>query len=387
MTNVAHAKLSASGAHRWMNCPGSVALEAQLPEGDRSSPFAAEGTAAHELAERCLRGGTDASEHAGDVIEADGFKFEVDDEMIENVQQYLDYVRDIPGKLLVEKRVDFSPWVPEGFGTADAIILDDDVAHVVDLKYGKGVKVDAENNPQGMAYALGALHEYGFLFDEIEEFKIVIVQPRMDHISEFEITREQLDWWADNELAPAAANALSDDASFTPGEKQCRFCNAKGACRALAEFNLQEACEGFSVVGDDIAPKDIAFLTNEELGDLLPSLDGIAKWIKAVEAHAQGELERGNDVPGYKLVEGRSLRKWADENDAEAALKRTKLKVADVFTKKLISPAVAEKLLGKNHKVLAEHVVKPEGKPTIAPSTDKRPALDTNPANDFDMVA
>lgn len=387
MPALAHAKLSASGAHRWMNCPASVALEAQFPEGDKVSPFAAEGTAAHDLAETCLRTDSNTDAFLGKTFSADGLEFTVDDTMVEAVQLYVDYVRDQPGKLLIEQRVDFSPWVDDGFGTADAIVLNDGVATVADLKYGRGVKVDAERNPQAMCYALGALNEFEFLYD-VHTFRLAIIQPRLDHVSEWEISREDLLDWADGILRPRAVDAMSgSDASFHPGEKQCRFCRAKGACKALAEYSLAAACEGFSVVGDPIEPVDPNVLSNSEIGELLPNLDLVSNWIKAVEAHALGQLEQGEAVPGYKLVTGRSLRKWADEADAEAALKRTKLKVADIFTKKLISPAQAEKKLGKTHKIFAEHVVKPDGKPAIAPISDKRPALEIDPTEGFSEVA
>lgn len=374
----AHAKLSASGAHRWMHCPASIAMEEGIP--DQGSSFAAEGTAAHELAERCLNRGADAAEYLGEEIPVGDEIFYVEEEMVEAVQLYLDYVRDQRGDLLVEKRVDFSPWVPGGFGTADAIVLHAGTATVVDLKYGRGVKVDAEENPQAMAYALGALHGYDFLF-ECNTFKLVIVQPRLDHISEWEISRDDLLAWADNKLKPAAELALTDDAPFQPGESQCRFCKAKPVCRALAEHCQEVVMDGFSDQG-----KDPAKLSNDEVAELIPQLDLVTGWAKAVEAHALHQLETGEDIPGYKLVAGRSTRKWKDEAEAETAL-RKKLKVAQVFNKKLVSPPQAEKLLGKGHAILTEHVIKPEGKPALAPVSDKRPALDIDPSQGFDKVA
>jgi hypothetical protein len=358
-------------------------MEAGLPEGRTDSPHAVEGTTAHALAEMALANSQNADAYLGARFNND--LIHVDQEMVEYVQEYLNYVRELGGTLLVEQRVDLTRWVPDGFGTADAVVFHEGTLHVVDLKYGKGVPVSAHENPQAMCYALGALNEYDFLFD-IQTVCLVVHQPRLDSVSEWGISRGDLLAWGDNDLKPAAELALSDDAPFNPGEKQCRWCAAKPVCRALAEHNLTVASEGFAVVGDPIEPKDPTKLDNDEIARILPELNGLSDWVKAVETYAQTQLERGETVPGYKLVEGRSLRKWADEADAEAALKRTKLKVSDIFTKKLISPAQAEKKLGKAHKVIAEHVVRPDGKPTIAPVSDKRPALNTDPAEGFSEV-
>lgn len=375
----AHAKLSASGAHRWMVCAGSVRMEEDLP--DTSSEFAEQGTAAHELAERCLKEDVTADFYAGKTFNG----FEADAEMVESVQLYLDYVRNHQGEVLIEQKVDFSPWVSEGFGTCDCLVIEGHTASVIDLKYGKGVKIDAEENKQAMLYALGALIEYEFIFDEIDTFKLSIVQPRLDHISEWEVSREDLLKFGE-EAKQRATEALEEDAELTPDEHACKFCKAKATCRALAEHAIKIAAEGFESVEEPITLKDISKLSNAEVAALLPQLNTLSGWIKALEAHALNELEQGHDVPGYKLVAGRSIRKWRNEEDAEKALRGSKLKVAEIFTKKLISPTQAEKALGKGNPILQEQVITPEGKPTLAPLKDKRPALEVNPTEGFSKV-
>lgn len=373
-----HAKLSASGAHRWMNCPASANLEARMP--DEGSIYAAEGTAAHVLAERCLRTGVDADRHFGETIDG----FDVNDEMVGAVQTYLDYVRDLPGTRLIEQRVDFTPWVPGGFGTADAVVLNDNEAVIVDLKYGRGVRIEAEANPQAMLYALGGLHEFDFLFD-CEMIRLVVVQPRLDHVSEHLISRDYLESWAKHFLKPAADLALSEDPPYQPGEVQCRFCKAKAVCRALAEYNLKTATEGFGAIGDSLELKDVNRLSNTEIATLLPQLDTLTNWAKAVEAYATTELEGGRDVPGYKLVEGRSVRKWLDEEKAGEALAR-KLTAKVAWRRLPITITQAEKLLGKGSTIVTKHTTKPPGRPTLAPLSDKRPALETDPTEGFREV-
>ncbi|MBT8152732.1 DUF2800 domain-containing protein [Epibacterium ulvae] len=379
--SIAHAKLGPSGAHRWMLCPGSVGLIAQLPVGDESSAFAVEGTTAHALAEMALANDKDADTYRGVRFSEELFK--VDDEMVDYVQMYLDYVRALGGTRFTEIRVDLSQWVPDSFGTADNVVFTDDgVMHVIDLKYGKGVPVHAENNPQGMCYALGALAEYDFLFD-IETVRIVIHQPRLDSVSEWDISREDLLSWAETELAPAAAAAQSEDAPVVPGDKQCRFCEAKPICRALAERNMSLASQDFEVVGAPVTPVELPNLSNEEIAAILPQLDLLTKWATAVQGHAKGLLELGEEVPGYKLVEGRSQRKWIDEEAAGKALAR-KLGAKEAYTKKVITITKAEKLLGKDSRIMADHTEKPEGKPTVAPVRDKRPAIVIDVTSDFD---
>lgn len=372
----AHAYLSASGAHRWMVCPGSAALEATLPRGP-DSPYAAEGTAAHTLADQCLRQAKPASAFLGQQIG----DFTVDTEMVDAVQLYIDYINAVPGKKHYEQRVDFSAWVPKGFGTSDTIVLHDGVLTVVDLKYGKGVKVDAAGNPQAMLYALGALAAFDFLY-EFDRFRLSIVQPRIDHISEWEIGRDDLLAWAEGTVKPAAKLALSKKAPFRPDEKACRFCGAKSVCRALAAHALEVATEGMETV---VTCKDVKTLDNNEIAYLLSQADLIADWVRSLEAYAQAELEAGHDVPGYKLVAGRALRQWCSEAEAVTALDPL-IPADQLFTRKIISPAQAEKILGKNNAVLTSIVIRPEGKPTIAPVSDKRPAVVIDPLAGFEAA-
>lgn len=362
----AHATLSASGASRWMNCPGSVRMEAGI---DRpSSPYAAEGTAAHELAESCLRKNYNADQLIGEIF----YGHEATLEMAEYVQDYLDFVRGIEGNLMIEQRVDFSKWAPGGFGTADAIILNDDTAHVVDLKYGKGLRVDADNNSQAMLYGLGAYSDFGSLFD-IKKFRLVIVQPRLDHLSEFEITLEDLLAFG-KKVIEAAQKTVGEDTELVPGTTQCRFCAAKDRCPALAERNMKLINEGFESYERPGERKQIDELTPEQIALILKNIDGVANWAKGLEARGQELLEKGVNVPEFKLVAGRSLRKWIDEETASKALVH-KLTKKKAFTEKLISVAQAEKLLGKDSKILKDHAFKPEGKPTIAHESDKREAI------------
>lgn len=388
----AHARLSASGAVRWMACPGSVRVEAALP--DETSTYAEEGTVAHEVGALCLRTGDVAANYVGNVFATkdgeistltDGAdrEYEVDEEMVESVQLYLDYVRQQPGTLVIEQRVDYSPWVPDGFGTADAVILHDGTACVVDLKYGKGVRVDAEDNPQIMLYALGALNEFGFAFD-IDKFKLVIVQPRLDHISEWTVSREDLEnfgAWA----SKCAERALADDAPLTPSEKACKFCRARGSCKALAEHAYALACDGFEAIGGPVETRDPAILTPHELSALLNDIDILDGWAAAVRGHAVAMLMRGETVPGFKLVEGQSRRQWDDEEAAGRALAR-KLGAKEAFVKKLIPITQAEKLLGKGDTLVAKYTIKPPGKPTLAPESSPKPALTFDPTDGFENI-
>lgn len=367
---IAHAKLGASSADRWMNCPGSVQLSEGMP--DSKSEHAALGTKAHDLAELCLKHKLDAIE----LPDNDEWA-QYPHDMRHYVQQYLDYVRarlfETGGRLLVEQRVDYSDWVPGGFGTSDAIILADDRIICVDLKYGTGVKVYAERNRQAMLYALGAYSGYWYDLPDAPKVESVIVQPRLDHIDEAEQTLEELLAFAD-EARKAAELALSDNPPLVPGDKQCRFCRAKAVCRARADRNLSIAVEEF---GEPVPVPDKLDL--DEIGELLPKLDDIAQWVKDVKEYALQQAVNGGKIKGHKVVAGRSVRRWAPDAAERLA------EHDDLFERKLLGIGQAEKVLGKGSDLIKELTVKPEGKPALVPASDKRPEIQgqQSAADDF----
>ena len=361
----AHAKLSASGAHRWMACPGSVNAEAGLP--DQSSSFAQEGTKAHDLMEQMLL-----------YARTDIDKYDI--EMAEHVRAYVDYVESLkqPGDtMFIEHRVDFSEWVPDGFGTADTILLGDDRIQIVDLKYGKGVKVYAERNPQAMLYALGAYADFGFI-SNFKTVRMSIVQPRLDHIDEWEVSVMDLLKFGE-EARQAALDTQNPAAKRSPGEKQCKFCKAKATCPALYKLTSDTIMADFDQIDEAPQPHK---LTEAQLRAALENKTLIEAWLASIELVIKQRLLEGGAFEGFKLVEGRAVRKWSDEDRAGALLAHL---VGDhaAYTHKLISPAQAEKLLGKSKKGLIEEVVaKPRGAATLARQSDPRPAISPT-AEDF----
>lgn len=372
-----HATLSASASHRWMNCPGSVSLCRDIP--DKGSSYAEEGTLAHSLAELIINynlGRITKTEFNRKMKEIKNNPFYCQ-EMLDYIEDYTKNIWELmneakavskDAELLTEQRLDFSAWVPDGFGTGDVVIVYDKFIHICDLKYGKGVSVSAEMNPQLMLYGLGALNTYDMLYD-IETVKLTILQPRLDSISSYEISAEGLLRWGEEEVKPAAKEALTDGAKCTAGD-WCRFCKAKALCRARKDAMTELAKMEF---------KDARLLEDTEIGEVLRMVDQLTAWASDVKEYAQEEAEKGKKWDGWKLVEGRSNRKYSDESKVADALRNAGYDDALIYEKKLYGITAMEKIVGK--KPLAELcgslIIKPPGKPVLVPESDKRPEINS----------
>lgn len=376
----AHALLSASGASRWLNCTPSAKLEDEY--GDKStSSYAAEGTLAHELAELYLR--KDVLENISDadfersleeIIANELFN----DEMLEVVPIYTDYCEDqyIEAKknndyaiIEIEQKLDLTEYVPESFGTADTVIISDGLMEVIDLKYGKGIPVYADWNKQLMLYALGALRKYDTMYD-INEVRVTICQPRINNISSWQISVKELLRWAEEELRPTADMAFHGEGELNVGD-WCRFCTVCNQCKKLYE-------QQFEIAKHEFAEPEL--LTDEEIADIVQRTPKLVEWANSVAEYAKKKaLEENKQWPGLKLVEGRSRRKWIDEDKAlETIFKQfPELDEADVTTTKINGITAIEKLVGKKKffEKLKDVVVTPQGNPTLVPLQDKRPAM------------
>lgn len=358
-----HALLSASSAKRWLACPPSARIEDELPEKDTT--FSLKGTLAHEIAERKLR------EYFFDeeaTIEDHG-------EIEEQLHDYLNRVKEVYHDLkekngavnvYLERRLDFSDYVPEGFGTGDVVMLSGETLYVIDLKFGKGVTVDAEDNPQLKLYGLGAINAFEDIYD-FEEVVLRIDQPRLDHVSEVTMTKLELLEWGED-IRPKAKIAYEGKGEFKSGE-HCKFCKAQAQCRVLAEENLKAFKEATS-------PE---LLASHEIAEVLEQLPLIENWVKAIKEFTLAEALKGEYYPGFKLVEGRSIRKYADEIKVAEALKEAGYAEALIYEKKLYGITAMEKNIGKSqfNNILGGLITKPPGAPTLVPESDKRPVYNT----------
>ena len=366
----AHALLGASSSARWLACSPSARMCEDIPETE--SPYAAEGTLAHEICElKLTKAYTLAIGPKAFTTRLNKLKKHelYQDEMLKCADTYLDYIDSImlsypsTPHIAIERRVDYSTYVPEGFGTADCIIVYGDTLHVVDYKHGKGVPVSADHNPQMMLYALGALNAYQMLYN-IHTIKMSIVQPRLDSISEWEIESEELIKWGNEFVKPRAEKAFKGEGDCVPGE-HCRFCRAKAVCRARAVANLDLAKYAFA---------EPATLSNTEIGEILQQAQDLEKWAKDVKEYALDEVLKGNDVPGWKAVEGRSTRSFVDTDKAFATLTENGIDESLLYERTPLTLSKIETMLGKSKfaELLTDQVVKSPGKPTIVPESDKR---------------
>lgn len=370
-----HSLFSASASERWLSCPASVMLTADAPH--ESSVYAQHGTACHEVADLCLTQDKHADEYIGSVQE--GYKITEDD--VEHIQSYLDYVRSLGGHLYPETRVDFSNYIPKGFGTSDAIVIDveNKHLHVCDLKMGMQ-PVYADNNTQGQLYAIGVLNDYGFMY-AIEKVTIHIVQPRIGNFSSWETTVDDLHKFG-LYAKEQAEKALQPNPPFQPTEKGCRWCKAKTTCRALADHTFEVLGAMFDEENLDIPETRPSTLTDHEIKLILDNVKLIKDWLSAIETFA---LQRGLDgepITGYKVVEGRSIRKYTTQ--AEELLEQ---ELGDkAFNLKLKGVTEIEKLLGKGKLEELGLVEKPQGKPTLVPENDKRKPFVKVDASMFDEI-
>ena len=369
-----HAVLSASGSHRWLNCTPSARLELEFE--NTGSEAAREGTAAHALCEHKLkralhmRSRRPVSDYDSDEME------ECTDAYVDFVMEQYEAAKQVckDPVVLIEQRLDFSCYVPDGFGTGDCLIISDDRLHIIDFKYGMGVLVEAENNPQMKLYALGALAVYDALYD-IREVSMTIFQPRRESVSTWTIPVEDLKAWAENELKPRAKMAYDGEGEYLPGE-WCTFCRAAVRCRARAEEKLKLA---------QTEVRMPPLHTDAEIEDILAVLPDLTKWANEITTYAlDAALNHGKEWNGFKVVEGRSVRKYRDEAAVAEAAKEAGYK--DIYRQSLIPLTEMQRLMGKDRfeAILGGLITKAPGKPTLVPKSDRRPAMNvSNAINEF----
>lgn len=369
-----HALLSASSASRWLNCTASARLTEHMEE--ETSVFAEEGSLAHEVAELTARtkfGGLPAKDMQAALKLLK--KHELwDDEMIGHAETYRDYINEValshakaPEKIWFERRVDYDKVAPEGFGTADCIMVSGGTMHIVDYKYGKGVPVSAEANSQLRLYALGAFYSYGMIWD-ITEVVVHVVQPRLNSTSSWGESLEQLLDWGENHVWPRALKAWSGEGEFQAGE-HCRFCKANATCRARAEANLALAALEF---------KKPPLLSDQEIAGVLRQAGELARWATDVQEYALTAILEGKEIPGWKVVEGRANRKIEDvDRGFKLLIEQYEIPESLLYERKPVTLTTIEKIVPKDafKAWAASEVVKPQGKPALVPETDNRRAF------------
>lgn len=367
-----HAYLSASASHRWLACPPSAKLCASIP--DQASEYAQQGTDCHELCaylvEKAL--GRDVPDPTESLTYYDAEMQNCAEEyrnyVLEQIEAAKEFCKD--PQVMIEQRLDFSRWVENGFGTGDCVIVADEVLQIIDYKHGLGVLVSAGDdehggNSQMMCYALGALEVFGDIYD-INQIKMTIFQPRRENISTYTISRDDLLKWADEVLAPTAQLAYVGKGEFKAGD-HCQFCKVKATCRKRAEYNLELAKYDFEMP---------ATLDNTEIAAILEKVDEMISWGNDIKEYALKQAQSGVHFEGWKVVEGRSNRKYTDE---KAVAFKVKDAGFDPYEKKLLGVTAMSTLLGKKkfEELLGELIYKPPGKPALVPESDKRPAMNT----------
>lgn len=365
---MSHAILSPSGASRWLACPPSARLEQEFP--DSTSDFAREGTLAHEICELKV-----SHKFLGKNVGAAMSRCKKNELYQKEMEGYTDQYVDFVSKffmafnsepfIAVEQRLDISKYVPQCFGTGDCILIGGQILHIVDFKYGKGVPVFPEGNPQMMMYALGAYEKYKLLYD-IKRINMSIVQPRLGSFETAGMDIEALLAWANDELRPKAQLAWDGKGDMCAGA-HCRFCRAKAQCRTRAETNM--ALDG--------AARDPKLLTPEEVGEYLTKSQDLVSWANDLKEYALSSCLAGKEIPGWKAVEGRSTRAWTNEDEAfEYAHKELRIPNTKLYEKRPLSVAKLEKVIGKDKfEGMAAYITKPAGKPALAEENDKRPAI------------
>ena len=371
-----HALLSASASHRWLNCPPSARLCEDYD--DKGSNFAAEGSDAHSLCEYKLRKalGMEARDPTENLSWYDA-------EMEEAAESYTAFIMELVAEarktcadpvVLIEQRLDYSRYVPAGFGTGDCVLIADGTLHITDFKFGRGRLVEAEDNPQMKLYALGALEIYDCLYN-IETINMTIFQPRRSNISTCTLSRQELLDWAEKVLIPTAELAFAGDGEYHCGE-WCQFCKAKADCRERARMNMALARYEF---------RQPPLLTDEEIEEILGQLDNLTDWANDIRSYALQAAINGKQWPGYKLVEGRATRKYTDENAVAAAVREAGY---DPYEEpKILGVTAMTTLLGRKqfNDILGSLVTKSQGKPTLVPESDKRPEMKNSAQEDFQM--